>query len=252
MTRVFLAAGVAALAITAPANAGPKQDRQAARAERQQAQPQRQQAQRQQAPRAQRQMAAPRMERASGNGRTAHGARPAGRARTAAACRARSDARRTPAGAPAACRAGPDAGRVERPARADASAAGRANRVQQQPVARSSASGASADAGSSGPAGARTRQAERQQLRADRQAQMQNMQARAPATSRWRAGSDDARRSSAAAGRSSDGPVQLRPDNVARVRPLAADRAGNPAARIATAPASFRVHAARRLWSACR
>ena len=64
MTRVFLAAGVAALAITAPANAGPKQDRQAARAERQQAQPQRQQAQRQQAPRAQRQMAAPRMERA--------------------------------------------------------------------------------------------------------------------------------------------------------------------------------------------
>jgi len=71
MTRVFLAAGVAALAITAPANAGPKQDRQAARAERQQAQPQRQQAQpraeRQQPQRFERQqiqqMAAPRMER---------------------------------------------------------------------------------------------------------------------------------------------------------------------------------------------
>ena len=84
MTRVFLAAGVAALAITAPANAGPKQDRQAARAERQQAQPQRQQAQRQQGrwphryggahgrwPR--RVWSAP-----SGNGRAAYGARPAG------------------------------------------------------------------------------------------------------------------------------------------------------------------------------
>ena len=42
MTRVFLAAGVAALAISAPASAGPKQDRQAARAERQQAQPRQQ------------------------------------------------------------------------------------------------------------------------------------------------------------------------------------------------------------------
>jgi len=71
MTRVFLAAGVAALAITAPANAGPKQDRQAARAERQQAQPQRQQAQarpeRQQPQRFERQqlqqMATPRIER---------------------------------------------------------------------------------------------------------------------------------------------------------------------------------------------
>ena len=63
MTRVFLAAGVAALAITAPANAGPKEDRQAARAERQQAQPgQQAHAQRQQAVRAERPQRAERVQ----------------------------------------------------------------------------------------------------------------------------------------------------------------------------------------------
>ena len=59
MTRVFLAAGVAALAISAPATAGPKEDRQAARAERQQA---REQAQPRQKARAERPERAQRVE----------------------------------------------------------------------------------------------------------------------------------------------------------------------------------------------
>ena len=152
MTRVFLAAGVAALAIATPALAGPhenKADRSAQRAERQQARQQaprvqRQQAVRQQAPRVERQQRtmraerqAPRIERQQV--RAERQARPSRIERQARAERqARVERQQRPA-------------RVERQqARAERQQA-RQNRVQQ----------------------AQNRQAERQQLRANRAQQGQ-------------------------------------------------------------------------------
>jgi hypothetical protein len=226
MTRVFLAAGVAALAITAPANAGPKQDRQAARAERQQAQPRQQvQAVRQQAPRMERQMAAPRMERQMAAPRMERVQRMTAVERPQRAERVQMRAERQ-AARPAPAERVQTRVAAQRPARIERQQA-RAQRiapVQTRQAARQQVREARVQP-------AQTRQAERQQIRADRQAQAQartqTMQAQrqqvrsnqiAPAQT-LQADRQQLRADRQAAR------VQLRADNVARVQALAANRA---------------------------
>ena len=156
MTRVFLAAGVAALAIAAPATAGPKEDRQAARAERQQAQPRQQaRAERQQAVRAERPQRAERVQMR------------AERQQVRAERPARVDRQQVRSERPARVeRQEARQVRAERPARVERQAAPqqvRETRVQPTREARVQQQ--------------QTRQVERQQVRIDRQADRQTMQA---------------------------------------------------------------------------
>ena len=200
MTRVFLAAGVAALAISAPASAGPKQDRQAARAERQQAQPRQQaRAERQQTVRAERPQRAERVQMRA--------ERPA---------RVERQQVRVERPARVERQAARQQVRAERPARVERQAArqqvretrvqpAREARIQQQQTRQVERQQARVDR----QAQQQTMQAQRQELRANRQAQTQVMQAD---RQQLRADRQAAR-------------VQLRADNVARVQALAANRA---------------------------
>jgi len=200
MTRVFLAAGVAALAISAPASAGPKQDRQAARAERQQAQPRQQaRAERQQTVRAERPQRAERVQMRA--------ERPA---------RVERQQVRVERPARVERQAARQQVRAERPARVERQAARqqvRETRVQPAREARIQQQ--------------QTRQVERQQARVDRQAQQQSMQAQRQELRANRQAQTQVRhadRQQLRADRQA-ARVQLRADNVARVQALAANRA---------------------------
>ena len=204
MTRVFLAAGVAALAISAPASAGPKEDRQAARAERQQAQPRQQaRAEHQQAVRAERPQRAAAVERPQRAERVQMRAE-----RPARVERQQVRAQRV------------QQVRADRPARVERQAARQQVRAERVQPARQQVREARVQQ-------VQTRQVDRQQIRADRQAQAQTMQAqrqelranRQAQTQVMQADRQQLRADRQAAR------VQLRADNVARVQALAANRA---------------------------
>ncbi len=232
MTRVFLAAGVAALAITAPATAGPHGDRggrggqtvqarqggggqraaqmQAPRAQRQQMAAPRAQRQQMAAPRMERaqRMAAPRMERAQ---RMTAIERP----QRAQRMQMRPDRQQARAERVRPAQMQRQQAQTQRSARVDRQQVRgqrQANNAQSMRVDRQQLRG-------NRPANAQSMQAQRQQLRGDRQAQvMQRQQLRGDrqAQAQMMQGQRQQLRGER---------VQLRADNVARVQALAANRA---------------------------